>query len=168
MPFFELIAIPILRRRVMHPCVRAKILLSGIYRIIRSIWFFFVIAFFVFFLLTESLERLRSSGMILLLGPGTGASIIFLILILFEKIEICGNGLWQFNRLLPWEEYESFSWEWKTESHVELKLVSRTWGWSTSLIVLPEDREAVQQLLEANLPDLSATKMKFMKETTGR
>ena len=117
---------------------------------------FLVIASVMFFL-NESFTSLR---MMLLLGPMIVSLIICLILTLLEKIEICGNGVWQWGTLHPWEEYESFSWKWKTKDSVELRLVSKLWICSsTRLMVPPEDREAVQQLLEANLPNLNAIRM---------
>jgi len=142
----NLIAIPILRRRVTPPCIRVRRHRAAKYNIIMS---FLVIAF-VIFLLIESLHSFR---MLLLLGPMIASLIIYNILILFEKIEICGNGVWGYGGLRPWEEYESFYWKWKTKDSVELRLVSKSWRRPTRLMARPEDREAVQKLLEANLPD---------------
>jgi hypothetical protein len=152
-PICDLIAVPILRRRVIPPCVRAKRYQSGIANIILVFSSFLFIAFAIFLLVTG---RLDSFGMIILLGLATVSIIISLIPLLFQRIEICGNGVWQYGRFWPWEEYESFSWQWKTEDRVELWLVPKSWTCpSTRLTVPREDREAVHQLLEANLPDLS-------------
>ncbi len=91
-----------------------------------------------------------------LLGTHRGPNRYLSILSLFERTEICGNGVWRGGRFLPWEEYVSFSWKWETTDSVELTLVPKSgiWG-STRLVVPPANRETVQQLLEANLPDVS-------------
>jgi hypothetical protein len=145
----DLIAIPILRRRVIAPCVRVTKLQGRIANIILP---FFFIASIIFFVALS----FYSFGMMLLLGPMIASMIIVFILALFEKTDICGNGVWC-TKLQPWEEYESFSWNEKSDDGVELRLISKSWiAGQTRLMVSPEDREAVQQLLEANLPDQSS------------
>jgi hypothetical protein len=142
----ELIAVPILRRRVIPPCIRVREAgQDGIIMIIAALLF---IAFVVFLLVT---------GMTLGYGLITAYMIIIVVLRLFKKTEICGNGLWQNRSLQPWEEFRSFSWTGKTEDGAELRLdPSLTVLSETRLLVSPEEREAVQQILEANLPDQSS------------
>jgi len=147
-----LIAIPILRKRVVPPCIRVKGYRSGIYNIIGS---FFAVAFCILFL-TESLRSLK---MMLLLGPFMVSLIILLILILFEKIEICENGVWQWDGLQLWEEYESFSWKWKTQDDVELRLVSKSWLGSARLIVPPEAVKPCSNCSKQIYADPSAIRM---------
>jgi hypothetical protein len=151
----DLIARPIWRRRVIPPCVRVERLSQS--GIAMTIVFLLFIAFFIYFLVTE--ESLHSFGMIIFFGLMTVPVIICLIQVRFEKIEICGNGVWQDGRLWPWAEYESFSWKRKTADSVELRLVSKSLSWTTQLMVPPEDRETVHQLLDAHLPDLNAKKV---------
>ena len=149
-PSSDLIAIPILRRRVIPPCVRVKRHRAGIYNIILL---FFVIAFVISLLATESF---RSPDMIIFSGLITVSMIIFIILFVFGKIEICGNGVWLDERFYRWQEFESFYWKGQTKDGLELRLVSKSWLCRTTrLMARPEDREAMQQLLEANLPDLT-------------
>jgi len=94
--------------------------------------------------------------MMLFWGLMTASMIIYLILVLSERVEVCGNGVWQAQGLRPWEVYESFSWKGETKDGVELVLLPKSWIDSRDrLLVVPEDREAVHQLLEANLPDRS-------------
>jgi hypothetical protein len=73
---------------------------------------------------------------------------------LFQRVEICGNGLWQYSTLKLWEAYESFSWTGITTDGLELRLQAKSADQETTpLMVRPEDREVVQKILEANLPD---------------
>jgi hypothetical protein len=77
---------------------------------------------------------------------------------LFQRVEICGNGLWDSlaipPKLKPWEAYESFSWAEETKDGVELRLQAELGAREPiRLIVRPEDREVVRKILEANLPD---------------
>jgi hypothetical protein len=144
----NLIAIPILRRRVIPPCVRVKgASQSG------NIAMIIVIALVIFLLVTG---RFHPFGLMIFFGLLVVFMIITLIRSLFGKTEICGNGVWQSGSFGLWEEFESFSWQWKTKDSVVLNLVPKSWVWPTTRLVVPrEDREAVQQLLEANLPDLN-------------
>jgi hypothetical protein len=145
----HLIAIPIWRKRVvMPPCVRVK-RASQSGNIAMIILF---IAFVIFFLVTGSF---RGIGQMIFFGLLVVLMTINLIRPLFEKIEICGNGVWEWGRLWPWEEYKSFLW-WNTEDRVVLRLVPKSWIWPATRLVVPrEDHEAVHQLLAGNLPDLS-------------
>jgi hypothetical protein len=144
----ELIAIPVQRKRVIPPCVRVRE--AGQDRIIMIIGALLCIAFVVYLLV--------SSGRTLRYGIIPAYFIIIAVLRLFEKTEICSNGLWQYGQLQLWEGYDSFSWTRNRDDSVELALVSKSWiefplSWLT---VAPEDREAVHQILEANLPDQSS------------
>jgi hypothetical protein len=151
----DVIARPILKRRVMPPCVRVKRIESRIGRIVPPFLVFSCIAFAIYVMVTG--RSWRSFGTSLNMGCLTVWMTYCLVLILFERIEICGDGVLQIGGLQPWDGYESFSWDWNTPACVELRLVSRSWlSTSPRLLVPPQDREAVQQVLEAHLPDLSA------------
>lgn len=152
----DLIAIPILRRRVIPPCVRVEKPDQGGWEVIVACFGLFAPLVFIV-VVTESLH---STWIILFMGFMSGSFIIYYIVYQVGKVEICGNGVWHSGRLHPWEEYESFSWKWRTKDSVELKLASKSWLCpSTRLMAPSEDREAVQQLLEASLPDLGPTRM---------
>lgn len=152
----NLITRPILRRRVVPPCVRVENLDQGGWE--RPIVLFVLLASFVFMVAVT--ESLHSAGIILFMGFVLGSLIISYIIHQVGKAEICGNGVWHSGRLHPWDEYESFSWEKKTEDSVELRLVSKSrYSCSMRLMAPPENRDAARQLLGANLPDLSTTKM---------
>jgi hypothetical protein len=114
---FELIAIPISRRRVIPPCVRVRD--AGQDRILCIIGALFFVAFVVYLMVT--------SGMTLRYGIIPAYFIIIAVLRLFEKTEICSNGLWQNGKLQRWEDYESFSWKWNRDDNVELWLISKSW-----------------------------------------
>ncbi len=145
----NLIARPVLRRRVISPCIPVRIIRSGI----AYIALILLVALGIFLLVTGSL---RSFGMTVFAGLVTTSVIIYLILDLIEKTEIWGNGVWQNGSLQAWEDYKCFSWKHETEESIELRLEPKSWiGGSTRLTVPFEDRQAVLQLLEANLPDLS-------------
>ena len=96
----------------------------------------------------------------MMLFPGlmTAVPIIYLILLLSEKVEVCGNGVWKYRmavvatvgslRILLLGR--------KTKDSVVLLLIPKKASYpSDRLLVAHEDREAVHQLLAANLPDLS-------------
>jgi hypothetical protein len=54
----------------------------------------------------------------------------------------------------PCEAFESFAWTEETKDGVELTLQAKSAAQgTTTLMVRPEDRAVVQQILEANLPD---------------
>lgn len=146
----HLIAIPVWRRRVVPPriCVRDP---ESKFPVIIGL--IVMIAFVAFGLVTGSFHR--NSDIL-------GSWAVFIVVYippLLGKTEICGNGVWQRGRLHRWENYASFSWDRKTDESIELRLMSRSPTWERDpkrLIVLPEDREAVVQVLEANLPEVSA------------
>ena len=148
----DLIKVPIWRSRVVPPCVRVKIP-GQIWA--NIIYLFFAFLFVVFLIYLPFIHGWRPFGMTAYMGFTTAAFITWFILILFEKIEICGNGLWRNGGLQPWKKYESFSWNQYTTDGNELRLVSKS-GLFTSLVVPPEDRQTVQQILEPNLPELTA------------
>jgi hypothetical protein len=157
-PISDLIALPILRNRVMPPCVRVR--RTPIYKIVVS---FFCIAFGILFVT----ETFRAPRMMLFPGLMTACITIYLILFLSERVEVCRNGVWKYGWLQwlqPWEVYESFSWEGRTKDSVVLLLVPKK-AWisylSDRLLVAPEDRKTVQQLLEANLQDRSTDSEAF-------
>jgi hypothetical protein len=154
----ELIARSILRRRIIPPRVRVQrsnnsnipliligfvVVSSGLYPLIQDF--------------QEILTR-RCFGTIVLYALAMAAFVIILGFTIFEKIEICGNGVWDRGRLSPWYEYASFEWH-ETADRVELKLWSKSSPTArpTLLTVPPESRETVQLLLVSNLPNLSET-----------
>jgi hypothetical protein len=146
----DLIAGPILRRRVKPPCVRLRPIQNGAFNIVLT---FFFVAFVVFLLVSGGLHSLRR---LLLMGPIMVSMLIYILLDLFQKIEICRNGVWQNGRLQPWEDYEAFSWKRISTDSIELRLVSKSWICrSTRLTASHEDREAVLKLLEPNVPEIS-------------
>ncbi|MFZ5865700.1 MAG: hypothetical protein ACOYXY_07460 [Thermodesulfobacteriota bacterium] len=153
----RLIAWPILRRRIAPPCIRAKetnqsrILAIITALVVTPLWVYVTI---LDVQLSPSFERIVTSAVV------TATMIIAIGFALFGRIQIWGNGVWEFGWLSPWEEYESFSWERKTEDSLELRLVPKSWiRLSTRLMVAREDQEAVQRVLEENLPDLNAIEM---------
>jgi hypothetical protein len=146
----EVLAAPILRRRVIPPCIRVKTIgrsyVSTAFIIVCSVCILFS-PYFPFVVL----EMSPTFGNIVS-GVGFTATLIILVtFFLYEKIEICGNGVWQSLVFIPWSEYEAFAWHRKTENEIELKL----WPGRIQLTVPPERREAVYQLLAANLPELN-------------
>ena len=146
----DLVARPIWRRRLMPPCVRVRMpWREGVFVAFISL---LGVAFLILLLVTGSNH---SSELDLFFGLLVAAMLIELFL-QYGKTEICGNGVWQDGGFQPWTDYEYFSWKKKAKDGVELKLVMKSGIWpSTRLMVLPEDREAVHQLLTAHLTDLS-------------
>jgi hypothetical protein len=147
----DLIATPVLRRRVIPPSVRVR--RTPIYRTVHS---FFYIALGILFVSNS----FRSPTMMFSWELLTVSMIIYLYNVLTERVEVCANGVSQYQGLRPWEEYESFSWKRETKYGVELWIVPRSWrSWvcpSLRLLVAPEDREAVQQILATHLQDQSS------------
>jgi hypothetical protein len=155
----ELIARSILKRRIITPRVRVK--RSNNSNIPLILIGFVVVSSGLYPLIQDFQEILihRCFGTIVPYALAMTTFIIIFALAIFEKIEICGNGVWDRGRLSPWYEYASFEWH-ETDDKVELKLWSKSWlspPRSTRLSVPPGDRETVHQWLEANLPELSAT-----------
>ncbi len=152
----NLIATLMWRKRVKPPCVRVNTprqddradVAMGV--ILLS----FLAPLGIYLTVTGSFH---SFGRMLFWGLMTFALVISIVLSLFDKIEICGNGLLNGERLHSWEEYESFTWESETKCGSQLLLVSKSWLFRTTrLLVSPGDREVVQRILEANLPDQSS------------
>ena len=115
----------------------------------------FVTAFVAPVLVTGSFRFHRDSGF---LGLWAVFWAVLIVPALLGKTEICGNGVWQHGRLHRWDDFESFSWDRKTDESIELKLMPRSLIFTQApkrLIVLPQDREVVEHLLEANLPQVS-------------
>jgi len=167
-PMADLIARPILRKRVMPPCVRVKVLsqIGNRIGIALIILLFLGLSLFIFSLVTESSRSLEGTVLLALL---IASIVIHLILVLPEKQEICGNGIWYCGTLQMWGKYESFSWiTTDKEAVVELAISGKKpyeFFSTLRLVVPPESREAVHQLLEANLPELSEAGTNLVKET---
>jgi hypothetical protein len=126
----------------------------------KEVAHYLLIGFVFYVVVRRSLPFLgRMSGWdMVAFGFFTMAAIIRGFQSLFLKVEICGNGLWDRAgsrpMLKPWEAFESFSWTEETKDGFELKLQAKSSGQGTTpLLVRPEDRAVVQQILEANLPD---------------
>jgi hypothetical protein len=144
----DIVARLFLKRTTLPPRVRVK----GVSR--SSGAFMIVLLLFIPLLLFLSVvEASRFADMtpnpILLL---LASAIAYLVFLLFQKTEICGNGIWLDGTLRPWDAYESYSW---TEAGlIELKPSSRSWlspSRSMRLEAPPESLEAAKQLLETNL-----------------
>ncbi len=143
------------------PCVPVKKPGPGrVARTANGVASFMLCGFVLYFAATGSFPFLGHMSGWDMLGCGffTMAAIIYGFLSLFQKVEIYGNGLLDRvgsqPKLRPWEAYESFSWAEETQDCVELRLQSKSAGpRTTRLMVRPEDRDVVQQILEANLPD---------------
>lgn len=137
-----------MRRRIIPPCVRVKVLGRDTAVVIGVVIFFAI--FLVMVLKPESWRF--SFGWIMVLGLLT----YFPIQKFFDKVLICRNGVWHSGMLNSWDEYKSFSWFRKATDNAELRLEGTSWlSGATRLLVSPEDRESVHELLEAHLPELT-------------
>jgi hypothetical protein len=146
----DIVARLFLKRRTLPPRVRVKGLsrISGVFIIV-------LLLFIPLLLFLSVVEASRFAAMtpnpILLLLVSTVA---YLVLLLFQKTEICGNGIWFDGTLHPWDAYESFSWT--SGGVVELRPSSRSRlspSSSMRLTASPENVEAAKRLVEANLPN---------------
>ncbi|MGO9117444.1 MAG: hypothetical protein ACLQPD_07490 [Desulfomonilaceae bacterium] len=125
-------------------------------RTAKKVASFLLMGFVLYFVLRGSLPSLgQMSGWdMTACGLFTMAAIINGFQSLFQRVEICGNGLWHEGTIKPWEAFEFFSWTGITKDGVELRLQAKSADHGTTrLMVRFEDREVVQQILEANLPD---------------
>jgi hypothetical protein len=156
-PVFDLIAMPILRRRLVAPCIPVKKYRATIYNIIILFLLFAAIIFAI-------IVTLRDFMFLPIFGPAVVSYIIWGVFIVLGKIEICRNGVWKDERLYSWEDYKYFSWALNPHDNFELRLVSK-WGSTMRLVVPLEAREAVSQLLEANLPDATGIEMESQRTT---
>jgi hypothetical protein len=151
----ECIARPIVRRRIVPPCVRVK---ESSKADIIGIVAWLCLSILIIYLAVVT-ELVFASVVSLLLITG------FAVLLWRETAEICAAGIWRWWAFHKWDEYKSYSLTTKDENVVvELKPGEKSWGserLSVRFIVPPEDRETVQRLLEANLPELSATVKKI-------
>jgi len=149
------------KEEVMPPCVPVERPGQGrVVRTAKRVASFLLFGFVLYSATRGSLPSLgqMSAGDTLACVLFTMAILIWVFHSLSQKIEICGNGLLDQDRprpkFQPWEVYESFSWTEETKDGVQLRLQTKSAGQGTSaLMVRPEDREAVQQILEANFPD---------------
>jgi hypothetical protein len=150
----HLFALPILRSGIIPPYIRVKRSILHWFHLIIPIILF--IALIVYFLMSKNW---RASESTIFGGSVAVYMITVLLLDLFVKVEVCGNGVWQFDGLRPWDEYKSFSWGKNIRDSVELRLVSKHQAFrrSTPYLVSLEDREAVRQILEPNLPEQPIT-----------
>lgn len=152
----DLVVLILSRRQVAPPSVRVHKLDRG-RRIAGPIIFFGGFLFILFLLYMIPTRYFHSFGRMLEWGLWTVTIAIWFILALLERIEICGNGVWQHSTLQPWEEFGSFSWTKETKDGLGLKLDPKNTALAeTRLQVRPKDREVVQQILKANLPDQSS------------
>jgi hypothetical protein len=144
--------IPVWKRRALPPCVSAKRYGSAFLIVISALCIAQIIAA-VFF-------SLRSFDRMLVTAPVAVAITIYTVQVLFDRVEICANGVRRGWSLSPWDDFESFAWDQKKGDKVELRLKrkSEVWQW-LRLSVPPEDREAAQKILEAHLPETSIAEM---------
>ncbi len=157
MAISDLIATLMSRKRVRPPCVRVSTPGQDdrAVNVLGAIGLFSLVLLGIYLTVTGGFH---SFGRMLMWGLMTVALVIWFVLYsFFYWIEICGNGLRNRERLHSWEEYESFTWESETKYGFQLRLVPKSaLGRTTRLVVSPEEREVVQQILEANLPDQSS------------
>lgn len=146
---------------VIPPCVPVKRPGQGrITRTAREVAFFLLMGFAWCLVLRGAVPSLgqMSAWDMVACGLFTAAIIVRGFHILSQGVEICGNGLadWGGSRPMvhPWEHYESFSWIVETNYGVVLRLHARSADVrTTDLLVGSGDRDVVQKILEANLPD---------------
>lgn len=142
---------PLLRRRVIPPCVRAKTFTQGLWLVIIGLLVFFVLVLVAFPLPwgRMSLPVLISQSLCLVSICG------LLISKVRPHAEICANGLWYDGALLEWTRFERFAWREEGDKTVVEVLYSRElWSPvspSARMIVPPENCQAAKKLLEANL-----------------
>lgn len=117
----DLVVLILSRRQVAHPSVRVHRLDRG-RRIAGPIIFIggFLLILLPIYVIPAG--YFHSFGRMLQWGLWTVSLVIWFILALLERIEICGNGVWQHSTLQPWEEFGSFSWTGKTKDGFGLKL----------------------------------------------
>lgn len=160
---YDLVA-PFFKEEAIPPCVPVKRSGQGrVARTAREVASFLLMGFVFFFAVRGSLPSVgQMSGWdMLACGFFTMAAIVTGLQKLFQRVEICGNGLLDQAgsppELRPWEAFESFSWRGTTTDGVELRLQAKSADQGTTrFMVRPEDFAAVQQILEANLPDQSS------------
>ncbi len=142
---------------VVPPCVPVKRPGQGrIARTAKELASFLLMGFVLYFAARGPFPSLGQMSGWDMLGCGlfTMAAIILGYRSLFQRVEVCGNGLWHEVTIKPWEAFESYSWTGETKDGVELRLQAKSAGGGTTpLMVLFEDREVVRQILEANLPN---------------
>ncbi len=139
----DFVARPILRQRVIPPCVRVSRLGERILGIVMLVPMPFV---FIDFYFEGHFSRWQGPAALSMLISVTA----FLILFSFQRSEICANGLWYNGMLYEWDACESSSWTPQDgQLIVDLKFGKRRN--QMHLVVPPENREAARQLLEANL-----------------
>jgi hypothetical protein len=90
--------------------------------------------------------------------------VAFVVIILCERPKIYGNGVWDGQRLLTWDEFDSFLWTADDKrAVVRLRFAGKKSDtflgdtfWNSLQFAIPlESREAAKQLLEANLSNES-------------
>ncbi len=146
----DLLAVPIFRRRITPPCVRVTKLREGWAAFIIGV--FLGVAIVIYLLIAEGLRSLAG----IVLGSIPVLVIVFSIISVCLPPEICGNGVWQDGKSQPWEEFAYFAWRPNEKYGVELSIETKSVDCNSALVTVPrEDREAVQQLLKAHLPDRS-------------
>jgi hypothetical protein len=149
MAISEVIGAVFWSRRVLRPCVHVK----RYHNVVGNIAGAILCIGFLIYQVSSSLPSWNTIIYVALVSVGFTS---FFVQHLFDNIEICANGVLLGSELKRWEEYESFAWKREKDDGVHLKLYWKSWpGRATRLIVPPEDRETTQQLLDANLQDLT-------------
>jgi hypothetical protein len=154
----EFIIRPLLRRRVIPPCVRVKDFVR--HNVTLTITKIIVVVGFILLIIMafhdrRFLEFVGPIPAVLWLISVCG----FFILALCERTEICANGLWRHGRFHEWGDYKFYRVEAKEgDMIVEFRLSDKSptlLDRSKRIVVPPENWEAAKRLLEANLLDLS-------------
>jgi hypothetical protein len=156
---FDLFAAFESKRKAIPPWVPVRRPDRGVSRTAKEVASFLLVGVVLYFAARRSLPFLghMSGEDMVACGFYVTAAIIWGLRSLYQRVEICGNGLLNqagSPKFRPWEAYESFSWTEETKDDVELRLKAKPpCEGATPLMVSPEDRKVVQQILEANLPD---------------
>jgi hypothetical protein len=139
---------PLLRRRVIPPCVRVRAFTRGWWLVMIVLLVLVLVAFWVPLTWT-SLRRLVIPGSLYLVTLAG-----FFIDMVCHPAEICANGVWYNGTLHEWSSFERFAWRGqgdKTVVELEYSKEVQTPFLSQRITVPPQNREAAKQLLEANL-----------------
>jgi hypothetical protein len=133
------------RRRVMPPCIRVNSFYRGFLIVVVSLLvvFFWVLGFF---------GRLGTISEMLKVATLT----FMLVYVLWQRTEICGNGIWEWGAIHAWDEYEYFLWTGTDNGAIaELKVregFREPFGPRLfRLTIQREGSAAAKQLLQANL-----------------
>jgi hypothetical protein len=141
---------PLLRRRVIPPCVRVRSYIQGV-RLVMEGAFVLIALGLMAYLPPERSTRLP---MVISATLGFVSYGVFLIGTVYQRPEICANGVWYDGSFHEWSSFKCFAWrEQGDKTVVELVYPEELSRPSKRIIVPPENCEAARKLLEANLPE---------------